>query len=156
MAPAELKTFPDVQALEGFDPAAIEGGRHDRGELTLEIAPQRIAAACEFLKAARGYNFLATVTATDWYPLEPRFQVVYQLYSLGAHQGLRLKVKLPGSEPRVESVCAVWPAANWFEREVFDLFGVFFTGHPDLRRLLLPEDWEGHPLRKDYPIEGMR
>ncbi len=156
MVPAELESFPDVQALEEFDPATVQGGRHERGELTLEIAPPKIAAVCEFLKSGRGYNFLSDLTATDWFPVEPRFHLAYHLYSLGTHQSLRLKVKLAGDDPRVESICAVWPGANWYERELFDLFGIFFTGHPDLRRILMPDDWEGHPLRKDYPMEGPR
>ena len=156
MAPSELKDFPDVQALEQHDSSAVAGGCYDRGELTLEVPREKIVSVCEFLKAHCGYNFLADLTATDWFPVEPRFQVVYHLYALGDSRQLRLKVKLEGADPRVESVCGVWPAANWFEREVFDLFGIFFTGHPDLDRILMPDDWEGHPLRKDYPIEGVR
>ncbi len=156
MIPAELKDHPDARALEAYDPSAVEGGKLDRGELTLEVPREKIVPVCEFLKTHCHYNLLADVTATDWYPVEPRFRVVYHLYSLKSFQLLRLKVRLDGADPRVESVCSVWPTANWFEREVYDLFGVFFTGHPDLLRILMPEDWEGHPLRKDYPVEGFR
>jgi NADH-quinone oxidoreductase subunit C len=101
-------------------------------------------------------NFLSDVTCVDLHPSEPRFEVIYQLLSIPKKERVRLKVRLSGDDPVVESVTSVWPAANYFEREVFDLFGVRFNGHPYLRRLLMPEDWEGHPLRKDYPVEGYR
>ena len=96
------------------------------------------------------------MTCVDWHPTEPRFEVVYHLLSIPRKERLRLKVRLAGDDASLESVTAVWPAADFFEREVFDLFGVRFQGHPNLRRLLMPEDWEGHPLRKDYPVEGYR
>ena len=102
------------------------------------------------------FNFLADVTCVDWHPSEPRFEVVYHLLSIANKERVRLKVKLEGASPMVESVTSVWPAANFFEREVFDLFGIRFNGHPYLRRIQMPEDWEGHPLRKDYPVEGYR
>jgi NADH-quinone oxidoreductase subunit C len=113
---------------------------------------------CEFLRDAPDlrFNYLSDVTALDHYPNEPRFEVVYHLYSIETNQSLRVKVRLPGDEPRVTSVVPVWPGANAFEREVYDLFGVYFEGHPDLRRIVMPEDWEGYPLRKDYPTEGYR
>jgi len=155
MIPEGIRQLPEAAALEAHDPAILVGGRHDRGELTLEVAPERIVAACEWLRA-RGYNRLSSVTATDHYPLEPRFRVLYHLYSLSEFKYLRLAVQLGGDNPRLASVVSVWAGANWYEREVFDLFGIHFTGHPDLRRILLPEDWEGHPLRKDFPIEGIR
>ena len=96
------------------------------------------------------------MTCVDWYPAEPRFEVVYHLLSIPNKERIRLKVHLNSDSPAVESLTSVWPGANYFEREVFDLFGVRFTGHPYLRRILMPEDWEGHPLRKDYPVEGYR
>ncbi len=92
----------------------------------------------------------------DWNPSEPRFEVVYHLLSIPKKERVRLKVKLDSGSPVVESLTAIWPGANYFEREIFDLFGVRFTGHPYLRRIMMPEDWEGHPLRKDYPVEGYR
>ncbi len=155
MVPEEIRSFPEAAALEAHDPSILVGGRYGRGELTLEVAREKTLAACEWFRA-HGYNLLSSLTATDWYPVEPRFRVVYHLYSLTEHKRLRLEAKVEGENPRVDSVVSVWPTANWYEREVFDLFGVHFDGHPNLRRLLLPEDWEGHPLRKDFPIEGIR
>jgi NADH-quinone oxidoreductase subunit C len=99
------------------------------------------------------FRLLADLTATDFWPREPRFEVVYLLVSIEHALRLRLKVRLHGTDPRVATVSRVWPAANWLEREVWDLFGISFDGHPDQRRLLMPEDWEGHPLRKDYPVQ---
>jgi NADH-quinone oxidoreductase subunit C len=105
------------------------------------------------------FQFLADITAVDWHPREPRFEVVYILASIGvdgpdrSKKRLRLKVRVPGDDARLPSVAEVWPSAGWAEREVFDLFGVVFDGHSDLRRILMPEDWEGHPLRKDYPVQ---
>ena len=96
------------------------------------------------------FTFLAELTAVDYHPREPRFELVYILVSIEHRRRLRLKVRLPGDDARVGTVSGVWPAANWLEREVWDLFGIEFDGHPDPRRLLMPEDWEGFPLRKDY------
>ena len=100
------------------------------------------------------FNYLADLTCLDWYPSEPRFEVVYHLLSIPTKERVRLKARLDGSSASIESVTSVWPAANFYEREVFDLFGVRFTGHPNLKRIMMPDDWEGHPLRKDYPVEG--
>jgi NADH-quinone oxidoreductase subunit C len=99
------------------------------------------------------YVFLAELTAVDYQPREPRFELVYLLVSLEHRHRLRLKVRLQGDDARVQTVSGVWRAANWLEREVWDLFGIVFDGHPDPRRLLMPEDWEGFPLRKDYPVQ---
>jgi len=99
---------------------------------------------------------LSSVTAVDRYPAEPRFEVVYHLHSVERNLRVRLKCRLGGENPQIESVTSVWRGANWYEREVFDLFGIRFNGHPDLRRIMMPEDWEGHPLRKDYPVTGSR
>ena len=99
------------------------------------------------------FAFLAELTAVDFWPREPRFEVVYILVSIEHRLRLRLKVRLPGDDPHVATVSGVWPAANWLEREVWDLFGIAFDGHPDPRRLLMPEDWDGFPLRKDYPVQ---
>ncbi len=99
---------------------------------------------------------MSDLTAVDRYPLEPRFEIVYQLLALERGERLRLKARLPGDDPRIDSITSLWPAADMLEREVFDLFGVHFAGHPNLRRLMMPDDWEGHPLRKDYPVEGYR
>ena len=140
--------------LAEFDPEAIEEARHFRDEVTLYLRPGHFLPACRFLRDELGYSFLADVTALDLYPQEPRFEVVYHLLAMGRSERLRLKVRVGGENPRCASAVPVWPAANAFEREVFDLFGIVFDGHPFLRRLLLPEDWEGYPLRKDYPVGG--
>jgi NADH-quinone oxidoreductase subunit C len=99
------------------------------------------------------FDFLAELTAADYLPREPRYEVVYILVSTERRHRARAKVRLHGADAHVASVIDVWPAANWLEREVWDLFGIGFDGHPDLRRLLMPEDWEGYPLRKDYPVQ---
>ena len=99
------------------------------------------------------YSLLAELTAVDYHPRDPRFELVYLLVSLEHRTRLRLKVRLQGGDARVQTVTGVWPAANWLEREVWDLFGITFDGHPDPRRLLMPEDWDGFPLRKDYPVQ---
>jgi NADH-quinone oxidoreductase subunit C len=102
------------------------------------------------------FTFLSDVTGVDRFPIEPRFELNYHLVSLARRDRLRLKMRVSGKDPIVESVAPIWPTADWHEREVFDLFGVRFEGHPDLQRILMPEDWEGYPLRKDYPVEGYR
>ncbi|MEX2263234.1 MAG: NADH-quinone oxidoreductase subunit C [Bryobacteraceae bacterium] len=149
------KEFPVVAALESFDSAAIATGKYDRGELTLEIAPDRIVSICGYLKAGQAFVRLSGVTAVDRYPAEPRFEVVYHLHCLERSERLRLKCRLQTGAP-IESVTGVWRSADWYEREVFDLFGIRFLNHPDLRRIMLPEEWEGHPLRKDYPVMGYK
>jgi NADH-quinone oxidoreductase subunit C len=156
MLPDNLREHAAAAAVEAFDAEAIQTGRHDFGELTLEIAPAKIASVCGFLKYDQSFVRLSTVTAVDRYPSEPRFEVVYHLHSIERNERLRLKCRLAGSEPEIESVTSVWRGASWYEREVFDLFGVRFIGHPDLRRIMMPDDWEGHPLRKDYPVTGTR
>jgi NADH-quinone oxidoreductase subunit C len=131
-----------------------------RGETTLVLAPNALVEVCAALRDAPSlrYDYLADITAVDWPERIPRFDVVYHLLSLQTRARVRLKVRV-GEEgedhPEVPSVCAVWPTANWYEREIYDLFGIVFNGHPDLRRLVMPADWEGHPLRKDYPLTGI-
>jgi len=129
--------------------------KYDRAELTITVPREQVIAATEALKAA-GYNFLEDVTAVDWYPSEPRFQVTYHILSHTLKQRIRLIVRLDSADPTLDSITPVWPSANFYEREIFDLFGVHFSGHPNLRRIMMPEDWLGHPLRKDYPVEGYR
>jgi NADH-quinone oxidoreductase subunit C len=118
---------------------------------TIGIPSHSIVDVCRTLRDQRGFIFLADITAVDWWPREPRFEVVYHLAS--ADDRLRIKVRVPGTVPLLPTVQTVWPGANWLEREVWDLFGVVFEGHNDLRRLLMPEDWDGHPLRKDFPVQ---
>lgn len=127
----------------------------DRNELTVTVAAENIVVAARAVQAA-GYNFFEDCTAVDWYPSEPRFQVSYHIVSHTLKQRIRLAVMLSGDDPAVESITSVWPSANFYEREVFDLFGIHITGHPNLTRIMMPTDWKGHPLRKDYPVEGYR
>jgi NADH-quinone oxidoreductase subunit C len=122
-----------------------------RAQLTLVIQPETVLAACQKLHAA-GFDLLAALTAVDYWPKQPRFAVAYQLYSLERNQFVGLKVLLADERVDLASVEPVYPNANWHEREVFDMFGIRFRGHSDLRRILMPYEWEGHPLRKDYPL----
>jgi NADH-quinone oxidoreductase subunit C len=156
MLPDNLSEIPVAAAVEAFDPEAVQGGKHDRGELTLEIAAPKIESVCGFLKYDQKFVRLSTVTAVDRFPAEPRFEVVYHLHSIERNERIRLKCRISGSDPVIASVTSVWRSANWYEREVFDLFGIRFLNHPDLTRILMPDDWEGHPLRKDYPVTGTR
>ena len=156
MLPESLRDRAVAAAVSDFDADAVVDGKFDRGELTLEIAPGKIASVCGFLKYDQKFARLSTLTAVDRYPSEPRFEVVYHLHCVERKERVRLKCRLRGADPVIESVTGVWRGANWYEREVFDLFGIRFIHHPDLRRILMPEDWDGNPLRKDYPITGSR
>jgi NADH-quinone oxidoreductase subunit C len=143
-----------VTALQSAFPDAVQEVQPFRGEITILVDPDRIVDICRCCRDTKGleYNFLSDVVGVDYYPQEPRFALVYHLYSMVHNHTLCLKTYLSGDEPTIASVTPVYPAANWQERECFDLLGITFTGHPDLRRILLPEDWNGHPLRKDYPL----
>jgi NADH-quinone oxidoreductase subunit C len=154
----QLKGHPAIAKLQAWNPAVVEGAKFDRDEMTVYVERSSIREACTLLRdnPECPFNFLADVTCVDWYPREPRFEVIYHLLSIPKKERVRLKVQLQGSSPALDSVTPVWPGANYFEREVYDLFGVRFIGHPYLRRIQMPEDWEGHPLRKDYPVEGYR
>jgi NADH-quinone oxidoreductase subunit C len=152
----QLKDRPLVASLLGWNANAVQDARFDRNELTIYVARESIRGAIEFLKSQGLTDFLSDLTCADFYPREPRFEMAYHLLSIKRKERVRLKVKLSGEDPVLESVTPVWPSANFFEREVFDLFGVRFLGHPYLRRIMMPEDWQGHPLRKDYPVEGYR
>jgi NADH-quinone oxidoreductase subunit C len=143
-------------ALDTRLPGVITGGHAEHGEPTLFIAPSRIVEVCRFLKDEQRFIRLSAITAVDWLPADPRFEVVYLLHSLDRNERLRLKCWLSEADCEIDSVTGVWRAANWYEREVFDLFGVVFRNHPELRRILMPTDWEGHPLRKDYPVHGYK
>jgi len=151
----EKAEHPAVQAILKLKPEALTDARWDRDELTLTIAREEIVAAGFAIQAA-GYNFLEDVTAVDWLPASPRFQVSYHILSHTLKERIRMRVMLDELDPTVETITSVWPSANYYEREVFDLFGVRFDGHPNLRRIMMPEEWSGHPLRKDYPVEGYR
>ncbi|MGD0293709.1 MAG: NADH-quinone oxidoreductase subunit C [Terracidiphilus sp.] len=150
-----LREHPAVKAILAWDSAALLDAKFDRGELTLTIAANKIRSAAATVQAA-GYNFFEDVTAVDWFPSSPRFQLSYHIVSHTYKERIRLRVLVEGDEPVIESITSVWPAANFYEREVFDLFGIHFEGHPNLRRIMMPDEWQGHPLRKDYPVEGYR
>lgn len=152
----QLKDHPVIAALLAWNNKAVAGAKFDRQELSIYIVREFIRDACEKLKAAGLVNFLSDLTCADYYPRDPRFEVAYHLLSHQRKERIRLKVVLEGHDAVVESLTPVWPAANFFERELFDLFGIHFLGHPHLKRIMMPEDWEGHPLRKDYPVEGYR
>jgi NADH-quinone oxidoreductase subunit C len=154
----EAEKNPVVHKLREWDPAAVAEVIEFRGEITMVVPRQHLTRAAEFLvsEPSLRFSFLSDITVVDRFPLEPRFELNYQLLSLDRRERLRLRVWVNGADPVVSSVTSVWPTANWHERESFDLFGVRFDGHPDLKRILMPEDWEGHPLRKDYPTEGYR
>jgi NADH-quinone oxidoreductase subunit C len=156
-----VKGLEAVRAALPENPAVVALGelasdaKFDRDELTLEVAPENVTAAGEALKAA-GYNFLEDLTAVDWYPSEPRFQITYAILSHSLKKRIRLIARVHGDSPSINTMTNVWPSANFYEREVFDLFGVHFGGHPNMTRIMMPLDWQGHPLRKDYPVEGYR
>ena len=154
----QLKAHPAIARLQAWNAAAVEGAKFDREEMSIYIERSDIREACALLRDDPGcpFNYLSDITCVDWYPSEPRFEVIYQLLSIPQKERVRLKVRLSGDAPTIESITSVWAGANFFEREVYDLFGIRFTGHPYLRRIQMPEDWEGHPLRKDYPVEGYR
>jgi NADH-quinone oxidoreductase subunit C len=154
----QLKDRPEVACLLARNSAAVTGAKFDRNELTIWVDRTVLRQACLALQddPKLHYNMLSDITCVDWYPNEPRFEVVYQLFSIPNKTYLRLKVRLAGSDASIDSLTPIWPGANYFEREVFDLFGVRFNEHPNLTRIMMPENWEGHPLRKDYPVEGYR
>ncbi|MFQ5943066.1 MAG: NADH-quinone oxidoreductase subunit C [Anaerolineales bacterium] len=122
-----------------------------RGQLTLILEPETVVDVCRYLKQ-HGYDLLIALTAVDHWPAEPRFEVIYQLFSTETNEWVGLSVRLDGGDPAVPSIEPVYANANWHEREVFDMFGIDFPGHSDMRRILMPYDWEGHPLRRDYPL----
>ncbi len=126
------------------------------GETTLIADPAKIVDLCKYLKHDEKYIRLSSVTAVDWHPSEPRFEVVYHLHSLERNKRLRIKCRLSSDQLEIDSVYSVWRSADWYEREVFDMFGIGFRNHPNLVRILMPVDWEGYPLRKDYPVHGYK
>ena len=151
-----------IEALSRTVPAAgLEGVQSADGMPTIFVAREQLVATCRALRdePQLRFAFLADLLPVDYLPREPRFEIVYLMASLGiapygdTPKRLRVKVRVPGGDPVAPSVSSVWPAAAWSEREAYDLFGIHFTDHPDLRRILMPEDWEGFPLRKDYPVQ---
>src|SRR5437588_8042573 len=154
MAITAVSTVATVR--EKFPHAVVETVGF-RGEQTIVLHPEFLPTVCTYLLKSLRYTYLSSVTAVDWLERVPRYDVVYHLLSIPNQCELRLKVRVGNKRedhPAVASVTGIWPAANWYEREVYDLFGITFTGHPDLRRILMPADWTTHPLRKDYPLSG--
>lgn len=149
MGPAD----PIEKLTEAFG-TAVEKTETFRDETTITIAGARIEEVARFCRDEEGlkYNLLADIAALDYYPQEPRIGVCYHLYSLKYNRRLRLKVMWTDGDDAIPTVTSVWKSADWEEREAYDMFGVLFKGHPDLRRILMPVDWEGHPQRKDYPL----
>jgi len=147
-----------IAKIRGWRPEVIAELISFRGELTVVVRRDHLRSLAEFLLADPdlAFTYLSDVTGMDRFPIEPRFELNYHLLSLSRRETIRLRVRIPGDDAVTESVIPVWPTANWHEREIFDLLGIRFEGHPNLRRMLLPDDWEGHPLRKDYPVEGPR
>jgi NADH-quinone oxidoreductase subunit C len=154
--PTDASNHPLVKRIREKLDGAVREAFEFIGQLSIHVAPTRIVETCELLKrdAETPFNYLSDLTCVHYPDRDAPFEIVYNLFSIKTNERVRLKVAV-GEDEEVLSVTGVWPAANWMEREVYDLFGVRFRHHPDLRRLLLPPDWEGHPLRKDYPLEFM-
>lgn len=154
MLPDLLKDNPIAAAVEDAVPGGIVGAKNTADGPVFEITQQSIVPVCRFLRQY-GFERLSGVTCVDWWPRAPRFEVIYLLHSLSKGQRVRLYVRAAEGD-ELDSVTSVWRGANWYEREVFDLFGVGFRNHPNLERIMMPMDWQGHPLRKDYPTHGHR
>lgn len=133
----------------------VVGTSHYAGETTIEVNPNAIMEVCQILKEKFGFGYLADISAIDYYTDEHRFGVAYNLVNLDEKKRLRILARLPENEPTLSSVVKVWPAANWFEREAWDMMGIRFQGHPDLRRIYMPEDFDYFPLRKEFPLIGI-
>jgi NADH-quinone oxidoreductase subunit C len=146
-----------IQQLRQFAPDAIGAVEQYRGDLTVTVRKQEIVRICEFLKndPALAFDMLIDLLGVDMYRPEGRFEVVYNLYSIANKTYLRLKVPVEEDDAVVPTLTGVWPAANWHERETYDMFGIKFAGHPDLRRFYMPEEFEYYPLRKDFPLMGI-
>jgi NADH-quinone oxidoreductase subunit C len=147
-----LETIKD-SIVSRFGPA-VTGDAVFRDELTLSLAPDSLHAVCEFCRDELAFDLLLDVSSVDHFETEPRYEVVYELYSLAHGRHLRLKTTAGEDEPSVRTVCDLWPTANWHEREVWDMMGIRFAGHPDLRRIIMWDGYPYHPLRKDFPLEG--
>ena len=161
MLPDHLQPYPAAVALAQKMDAAITGGKFEFKELTIDVDPARIISVCKTLKNDLGWNRLSSITCVDWHPRQKgRFEVVYLLQNTTTWERLRIKAAVDGTGtsalPEIDSATGVWAGANWYEREIFDMFGITFRNHPDLKRILMPVDWVGHPLRKDYPVHGYK
>ena len=151
---------PELRLLQEHFPNDIVSTRLFRGEKTIIVKKENIVAICKLLRddASTNYNYLSDMTAVDRLKFmaddEARFEIVYNIYSMGTFERFRLKAQVSEDDQTIDTVESVWPNANWLEREIFDMFGVTFNNHSDLRRILMADDWIGHPLRKDYPLGG--
>lgn len=147
-----------VEQLRAWNAGAVTQVVEFRGQTTIGVPREMLRAAAMQCRdnPSLAFNLLSDVTCVDRFPVEPRFELNYQLVSLSRRERVGLRTSVSGQHPVVDSLVPVWPGANWLEREVFDLFGIRFDGHPDLRRILLPEGFEGAPLRRDFPTEGKR
>jgi NADH-quinone oxidoreductase subunit C len=141
-----------LQIIQQFPDAILDAKQEPDGPV-FYLDPGQIVPVCSYFKEQRNFEQLAGITAVDWWPREPRFEVVYMLHSYTDNSRMRFVLRVPEAG-EVDSICQVWRGANWYEREVFDLFGIPFRNHPNLERIMMPADWEGHPLRKDYPVHG--
>ena len=148
---------PLVEKLKVRFPGVVEKSDEFRGDLAINVGREKIVDVCRFLRddPDLAFDLVVDICGVDMYRPEKRFEVVYHLYSLKNKDYLRLKVGLDEEDPTLDSVTGVWSGANWLEREAFDMFGITFTDHPDLRRMYMPEDYEYYPLRKDFPLMGV-
>ena len=153
MLPEGLQEEPLLKALDARFPGALLDATQTNGELGMKLDARFLEDVCLALRHDMGFDRLSSVTAVDWWPVTPRFEVVYHFHSTSNRSRLRIKVEA-GEGEKLVSVTPIWKTANWYEREVFDLFGIPFGNHPNLERIMMPADWEGHPLRKDYPVHG--
>jgi NADH-quinone oxidoreductase subunit C len=153
--PDSIPESAELKLLSERFPDAVTDAKFVLGELTLLINPQQLIPFCSALRREHAFERLSSVTGVDSWPIQPRFEVVYHLHSIKNNSRLRLKVSV-GEGEEIESVTPIWKTANWYEREVYDLFGIKFKNHPNLERIMMPVDWEGHPLRKDYPVHGYK
>lgn len=153
--PADTELPSEISGLQQACQGAVLAVSLFVGDWTVIVERQRLLEVARHLCSEAGgrFDLCSDLTAVDWPPRDERFDLVYVLFSTGTKRRLRVKVRVADGGA-VDSVSPVWPAANWLEREVFDMFGIRFAGHPDLRRILMPDEWQGHPQRKDYPLEG--
>ena len=147
-------TAPLVERLGERFKQALQESSEFRGDLSVVVAPSSVVEVARYLKEEEGFDYLLNATAVDWPTRDPRFTVVWEVRSLADKTRIRIKTTATMPDPHVPSLTSIWPAANWHERETWDLFGISFDGHADLRRILMPESWEGFPLRKDYVSFG--
>jgi NADH-quinone oxidoreductase subunit C len=152
-----MEEDPVLDILTQKFPDAVAERKTWKDERTAVVLREKLVEVCLFLRddPRLSFNTIIDICGVDYLGEEPRYEVVYHLLSIPSARRIRLKVRVAGDDPRVPSVTSVWAGAEWPEREIYDMFGVAFEGHPDLRRILMPDDWQGHPLRKDYPLGGI-